>query len=146
MSSSQHGKHKKHLILIELLKETDVRKISLISLVVISLILATGFAIPVLAHGPEGVEIELNDQEAWEAMHEACEEGDWEKMAEVAEEVHGKDFSSMSCHEESYYSPGKGDRVPNSGWGGMGGHMGGDWGGMMRGFSGGRGMTSGSMM
>lgn len=28
-------------------------------------------------------------QDAWEAMYEACVNGDWEAMAEAAEEAHG---------------------------------------------------------
>ncbi len=49
-------------------------------------------------------------------MHEACESGDWEAMAEAAEEVHGDDFEDMPCHSEDSYD--------SNWWGGMGGHMG----------------------
>ena len=75
-----------------------MKKILVIGLVITGLVLATGFAIPALAHGPW-------DGEAapWGAMHEACEEGDWETMEKVAEEVHGEDFNSMPCHDEGYY-------------------------------------------
>ena len=98
-------------------------------LAILTLLMAV-FVIPVLAHGPEDGETVPADQEAWEAMHEACEDGDWEAMAETAEEVHGKDFSSMPCHDEDDYTS-------NNGWGGMGGGMmdggmmGGSWGSMM---------------
>ena len=50
-------------------------------------------------------------------MHEACESGDWEAMAEAAEEVHGEDFDYMPCHDEN-------DSAPTNHWGGMRGHMG----------------------
>ncbi len=99
------------------------------SVLAILSLLTVVFAIPILAHGPEDGETAPADQETWGAMHEACEDGDWEAMAEAAEEVHGKDFSSMPCHDEGYSSSGEG-------WRGMGGHMGsgmmgGGWGSMM---------------
>ena len=56
-------------------------------------------------------------EEAWEVMHEACEDSDWEAMTEAAEEVHGDDFDYMPCHDENNYAP-------TNRWGGMGGHMG----------------------
>ena len=106
-----------------------MKRILLVGLVIAVLSLMVVFAIPVLAHGPEDGETVPADQKAWEAMHEACEEGDWEAMTEVAEEVHGGDFGSMPCHDEDDYTS-------NNGWGGMGGHMGGGmmgggWRGMM---------------
>ncbi len=100
-----------------------MKRILLVGLVVASLgLLAAGFAIPAFAHGPGGGEATPADQDAWESMHEACETGDWEAMAEAAEEVHGEDFGDMPCH-------GDGDNR----WDGMGGHMGGGMmgGGMM---------------
>ncbi len=106
------------------------------SVLVILTLLTVVFAIPVLAHGSEDGGTTPANHEAWEAMHKACEEGDWETMTEAAEEVHGGDFGSMSCHDEDDYSSEEGDRIPSGGWGGMGGHMGSDkmggsWGGMM---------------
>ncbi len=50
-------------------------------------------------------------------MHEACESGDWEMMAEAAEKVHGEDFSSMPCHDED-------DSAHANYEGEMGSHMG----------------------
>ena len=96
-----------------------MKRILLVGLVIAGLgFLVVSFALPALAHGPEGGEAAPANHEAWEAMHEACESGDWEAMAEAAEEVHGEDFGSMPCHDE--------------GWGHMGGGMmGGGWGGMM---------------
>jgi len=106
-----------------------MKKLLVIGLVVIIIGLLAGFAVPALAHGPEDGETTPTDQETWEAMHEACEDGDWDAMAEAAEEVHGEDFDSMPCHDEG------GDSSDDH-WGGMGGHMGGGmmgggWGGMM---------------
>lgn len=60
-------------------------------------------------------------------MHEVCEAGDWEAMAEAAEEVH-EDLGNAPCHGYNY--PTVKDGSPNSWGGAMGGHMGG-WGGMM---------------
>jgi hypothetical protein len=113
-----------------------MKKVLVVALVVATLGSLAGFAIPVLADGPEGGGTIPADQEAWETMHEACEEGDWEAMAEAAEEVHGEDLGSMPCHGEGYPTPEDEVRVPTSGWGGMGGHMGGGmigggWGSMM---------------
>lgn len=67
-----------------------MKRILLVGLVVASLgLLAAGFAIPAFAHGPGGGEAAPADQDAWEAMYEACVNGDWEAMAEAAEEAHG---------------------------------------------------------
>jgi len=80
-------------------------------------LLIVGLATPIFAHSPDGGGDTLADEEAWEAMHEACEEGDWEAMAEAAKEVHGEDFDAMPCHGEDGYTH-------TSHRGGMGGHMG----------------------
>ena len=80
-------------------------------------LLVAGFGVPVFAHAPEGGEATTANQETWEAMHEACETGDWEAMADAAAEVHGEDFGYMPCHGEGYH--------PANPGGGMGGHMGG---------------------
>ncbi len=37
-------------------------------------------------------------------MHEDCENGDWEAMAEATEEMHGEDFDDMPCHSEDDYT------------------------------------------
>jgi len=114
-----------------------MKKILLVGLVVAGLAVV-GFAIPVFAHGPEGRETTSANQEAWEAMHEACENGDWESMAETAEEVHGEYFGYMPCHGEGYYAPDEGALMPYNRLDGMGSNMGG---GMM-----GSGMMGGGMM
>ena len=96
-----------------------MKRVLLFGVVIATLSLLGGLTVPVLAHGPEDGETAPAEQKAWEAMHEACEGGDWEAMDE-AEEVHGEDFASMPCHDEGYYSPYEGDRVSPRGWGGMG--------------------------
>jgi hypothetical protein len=112
-------------------KEIKMKRILLVGLVVASLgLLSAGFAIPVFAHGPQAGEATPTNQDAWEAMHETYEIGDWEAMAEAAEEVHGEDFGNMPCHGEGYYVPEEGTQTPDNHWNGMGGHMGG---GMMGG-------------
>ena len=73
-----------------------MKKILVVGLVIAILSLLASLAIPALAHGPEDGEGVSTNEEAWEAMHEACEEGDWEAMAEVAEEVHGEWGGMMS--------------------------------------------------
>lgn len=85
-----------------------MKKILVVGLVIVTLSLLASLAIPALAHGPGDGDAVTTNGEAWEAMHEACENGDWEAMAEAAEEAHGE-------------------------WGGMGGHMGGHMGGGMMG-------------
>jgi len=94
--------------------------------IVIGTLAALAFtAVPILAHGgtDEG-DTTLPDQATWDEMHEACEEGDWDAMAQAAEQYH-EDNGFASCHDED-------DNFENSsGFGGMmGGHTGG-WGGMM---------------
>lgn len=91
--------------------------------VVIGALAALAFtAVPILAHGStnEG-DTTVSDQETWDEMHEACEEGDWDAMAQAAEQYH-EENGFESCHD---------DYESTSGFGGlMGGHMDG-WGGMM---------------
>jgi hypothetical protein len=94
-----------------------VKKVLQVSLVVALLGLLSGLAIPVFAHGPDDGETAPVGQESWEAMHEACEEGDWETMAENAEEVHDECSGYASYDGEV--------RAPHAGWSGMGGRMGG---------------------
>jgi len=113
-----------------------MKRILLVGLIIAALSLTAGFAVPVFAHGPTEGDSGTPDQETWQTMHEACEEGDWDAMVEAAEEVHGEDFGTMPCHDEGYYPSDEGERVYPRGWGGMGGHMGGgkmggSWGGMM---------------
>ena len=83
-----------------------MKRILIVSLVLVSLVLVAVFTVPIFAHGPE--DGEPVDQDAWGAMHEACESGDWETMAEAAEEAHGDD---MGGH--------MGGGMRGSGWGGM---------------------------
>ena len=82
-----------------------MKKLLMIGSIVLVLgLLIIGSTTTIFAHGPDDGGVTPADEEAWEAMHEACESGDWEAMAEAAEEAHGED---------------------------MGGHMGGGWGSMM---------------
>ncbi len=69
----------------------------LIIVVVATVGLLGGFAIPVLGHGLDNGEATPPGSEAWKAMHEACKTGDWEVMAETAEEFH-EEFSYTACH------------------------------------------------
>jgi len=92
-----------------------MKRILVIGLVMATLGLAGSFAIPAFAHDPgDGAA----GGSAWETMHEACANGDWEAMTEAAEEVHGANPGEAPC-------PGDYD--------GEGGHMGGGMmgGGMM---------------
>ncbi len=76
-----------------------MKKLLLIGSIVLILgLLIAGFTTPIFAHGPDDGGATPADEEAWEAMHEACENGDWEAMAEAAEEVHGEDFGYMGGH------------------------------------------------
>jgi len=94
-----------------------MKKLLLTGSIVLALgLLIAGFTTPIFAHGPDDGTTPV-DEEAWEAMHEACEDGDWEAMTEAAEEVHGEDFGYMPCHDENDYAPA-------NRWDGMGGHMG----------------------
>ncbi len=94
-----------------------MKKLLLIGSIVLVLgLLIAGFTTPIFAHGPDDGGASPDNEKAWEAMHGACESGDWEAMAEAADEVHGDDFSHMPYHD-SYDTTNR--------WGGMGGHMGG---------------------
>ena len=80
-------------------------------------LLIVGWATPIFAHSPDDGGATPADEEAWEAMHQACEKGDWEAMVETAEEIHGEDFDSMPYHDETPYTH-------TNHWGSMGGHIG----------------------
>ncbi len=95
-----------------------MKKFLLIGSIVLVLgLLVIGSTTSIFAHGPNDDGATPANEEAWEAMHEACESGDWEAMAEAAEEAHGEDYD-MPYHDEDDYAPA-------NRWGGMGGHMGG---------------------
>ena len=89
-----------------------MKKLLMIGSIVLVLgLLIIGSTTTIFAHGPDDGGVMPADEEAWEAMHEACEDGDWEAMVEAAEEVHGEDWN------------GTGGMMGN-GWNGMGGMMG----------------------
>lgn len=68
-------------------------KRSWLTVLVLVTVLALAFGITsVFAHNSDDGQA---SEEAWEAMHEACESGDWEAVAEAAEAVHGEDFGHM---------------------------------------------------
>jgi hypothetical protein len=112
-------------------------------------VLITGFAIPALAHGgSEDYQTQPPSEEGWEAMYEACLNGDWEGMLVEMEQF----FTDMPCFGAANTGPDDGSQTPGPGWdgmmgegwygqtgggyaGGYGGHMGGGmmggWGGMM---------------
>ena len=98
-----------------------MKRILLVGLVIAVLSILVTLSIPVFAHGPTEGNLETPDQETWQAMHEACEDGDWETMEEAAEEFH-EEAGYGGCHGYD-----TGDEDHTSGWSGM---MGGG-GGMM---------------
>ncbi len=89
------------------------------SVLVVLGLLIVGFTTPTFAHSPGGSEDTSANEEKWEAMHEACENGGWEAMTEAAKEMHGEDFEGMPCHDETNY-----DNDSDNYWGDMGDRMG----------------------
>ena len=90
-----------------------MKKILILGSILLVLVAAAiGFTSPLFAHNSSESEITPTDGKAWEAMHEACWNGDWEAMAEAAEESHGEGW-------HNHMSGGTWD----NGWHGMGGHM-----------------------
>lgn len=80
-------------------------------------------SLPVFAHSAEDGEGAPSDQE-WAAMHEACEIGDWDAMAETAEETHGEDFEDMPCHDDTDHAD-QGETLGDDNYSGATwGHMG----------------------
>ena len=66
-----------------------MKKLLLIGSIVLVLgLLIVGFTAPIFAHGPDDGGVASANEEAWEAMHEACESGDWEAMGEGHAEYH----------------------------------------------------------
>jgi L-aminopeptidase/D-esterase-like protein len=106
-----------------------VKKILLVGLIVVAVGLAAGFAVPTLAQSPLERNSGTADQETWQAMHEACQEGDWDAGAEAAQEVH-EGLGYASCHGYGYPASEEGNAGSQGGMMG-GGMMGGRWGGMM---------------
>jgi len=103
-----------------------MKKLLLAGLILAGLGLLVGaFAIPALANEQDENQDTGISGNAWEAMHEACETGDWEAMAEAAKEAHGEDFGNMPCHGENSGAPGESTGVTTNSWGDMGDHMGG---------------------
>ncbi len=94
-----------------------MKKLLLIGSIVLVLgLLIVGSTTFIFAHGTEDGGTTPANEAAWETMHEACENGDWEAMAEAAEEVHGEDFGYMPYHDGNYHTTA-------NGWSGMMGGM-----------------------
>ena len=124
-----------------------MKKLMLIGVVVAGLVAA--IAIPAFAHGPDSGDDTSVNRDAWQTMYKACLTGDWDAMAEAAEDVHKEDFVYMPCYGGGYYAPGnetqasnEGTQIPDEGtqapgnrWDEMGDYMGGGMmgGGMMGG-------------
>ena len=94
-----------------------MKKLLLIGSIVLVLgLLIAGLTAPIFAHGPDDGGAIPADEGAWEAMHETCENGDYEAMAEWHAQYHGEEDTMgsgmMDGWEGSQY-----------GWGGMGGSM-----------------------
>ena len=82
-----------------------MKKLLLIgSIVLVLWLLIVGSTTSLFAHGPEDGGTTPANDEAWQAMHEACENGDWEAMAKSAEEAHGDDFGHMPYHDGNHHS------------------------------------------
>lgn len=96
-----------------------MKKLLLIGAIVLVLgLLIAGSTTSIFAHGTDNGGATPADEGACEAMHEACESGDWEAMAEAAEETHGEDFDHMPYYNENGYAHA-------NHWGGhMGSHIG----------------------
>ncbi len=66
-----------------------INRFLLVGLVVAILgVLVAGFASPIFAHGPGGGGATPSNGEVWEEMHQACENDDYEAMAEWHAEYH----------------------------------------------------------
>ncbi len=66
-----------------------INRLLLVGLVVVILgVLIAGFAAPIFAHGPGDGRATPSNGEAWEAMHRACENGDYEDMDAGHAEYH----------------------------------------------------------
>ena len=66
-----------------------INRFLLVGLVVVILgVLIAGFTSPIFAHSPGGDEATSSNGEAWEEMHQACENDDYEAMGEWHDEYH----------------------------------------------------------
>ena len=69
-----------------------MKKLLLIGSIVLVLgLLVVGFTTPIFAHSPDDGGATPADDGAWETMHEACENGDYEAMAEWYAQCHGEE-------------------------------------------------------
>lgn len=93
--------------------------------------MAVGIAIPAFADGPSTADDDVPTATTWERMYDACRNGDWEAMAEAADDLHGPGFEDMPCHAGLENTTG--DENPSGATRGYRDHMG-------------RGMMGGGMM
>ncbi len=101
-----------------------MKKILVVSIIILGLVLTIGLAIPAFAQETGDEETEAADSEAWDDMHEACENGDWEAMMELAEEFHQGDLGNMPYHTGGHLHPEHEGGDSDHHHRGMGGHMG----------------------
>ncbi len=101
-----------------------MKKILVVSGVILGLVLTIGLAIPAFAQEPGDGETEAADPGEWDEMHEACENGDWEAMMELAEATHQGDLEDMPHHTNEHLHPEHDDGDSDHHHRGMGGHMG----------------------
>jgi len=113
-------------------KEIVMKKIILIGSTLIVLGLFATWAIPALAHGSTGGATTSTNNEAWEDMYQACQNGDWEAMGEAARDFHGEGYD-MPYHEDYNGMTDEDGETSGESWDEMGSHTGGGMmgGGMM---------------
>ncbi|MDP2952363.1 MAG: hypothetical protein Q8O76_03495 [Chloroflexota bacterium] len=88
----------------------------------VALALVFGWALPALAQGNGGAA--PRGGQAWDAMREACANGDWQQMAELGCPVAG-DSGNAPCNGGSYAGPnGQTTGTASSNWYARGRQMG----------------------
>jgi len=114
-------------------KEIAMKKVLLTGAVLTVLGLLLAFTIPALAHGLGSDEATSTNNEAWEDMYEACQNGDWAAMTEAAGQFQSEDYDNMPYYENYNSMPDENGETSSEGWSGTGNHMGGGMmgGGMM---------------
>ena len=81
-----------------------MKKGMLIGLIVGIAVMAALFAIPALAQNPsddagqDSPPINQGVPDTWQNMWNACQSGDWDAMADAAEEFHGSNYGVMPCY------------------------------------------------
>lgn len=101
-----------------------MKKILVVSVIILGLVLTIGLSIPAFAQGTGDGETEAADSGGWDAMHEACENGDWEAMMALADGIHQGDLEDMPHHIGEHLHSEHEDGDSDHHHLGMGGHMG----------------------